>query len=194
VKAEKKLPKPQAPAPKPELVNVGGRKYSINLITPAPLGLGSQFFPAFQLLPPRTRVSAAFAASIEEHRIDPKHEDEAGEPTISFQLNQSYAIGPDGRRYARRVEQQAVAMMHAAQEDEALREQAAEERRALEESEWYQQRLNDEFALTRAKMQCLSDAHERRLAAQEFLDAEERAQEEQERAADAGSIISKGTP
>jgi hypothetical protein len=132
VKAEK-LPKPQAPAPKskPEVVNVGGRKYSINLILPAAPGLGSQFWPRGTPLPPKTLVDRKFAREIEQHRVTDA-EPAAAEPrviTLSFNPGEMYELSPDGRRYANQILRQTREQMLAQQEDDQLREQAAEERR-----------------------------------------------------------------
>jgi hypothetical protein len=84
-----------------------------------------------------------------------------------------------------------VTAAYALQADNDLREREREAREAIEHEAWHQQRLNDEFELDQAKMRCLSEAHERRLAAQEFLERERREQGQQERA-DALLTISKG--
>jgi hypothetical protein len=60
----------------------------------------------------------------------------------------------------------------AVQADEALREQAAEERRALEKSEWFQERLPDEFELSQKKMRCLEQIDRNRREAEDFLERE----------------------
>jgi hypothetical protein len=193
VKREKKTSKP-APAqtvksaPTDSEIDIGGQVYEINLITP-----GSQFWPRCTPVPSGTLVSRQFAAEIEAHRIDPDHQDEPLEPTITFQLNTSYAIGPDGRRLAKRVEQQAVAAAYALQADNDLREREREAREAVEHEEWFQERQAREIELGQKKMRCLEEIDRRRFEAEDFLAAERAQQEEQEREATIPTI-SKGTP
>jgi hypothetical protein len=79
------------------------------------------------------------------------------------------------------------------QADNALREQAAEERRAIEESEWFKQKQADEVALRRAELECMEQMHARANEAREFLERERQEREEQERE---GTVptITRGDP
>jgi len=163
-------------------VDIGGQAFDINLIMPAAPGLGSAFLPRGMPLPPKTFVPRKFAREIEEHRTRPGHEDEPGEPTCVFQSGVSYLLDSNGCRFVRNVPRQTAEMMAQARADELLREQEAEKREAIEKEQWFQQKLDDEFALSQAKMRCLNEMHQRRLEAEEFLAAERAQQEEQERA------------
>jgi hypothetical protein len=142
---QKKLSEPAPSAVAEPEVDLTGACFSINLILPG--NPGSRFWPRCTPLPPETRVSAKFAREIEEFRIDPRREDEPLEPTLVFQTGVSYSVDAQGRRRGRRVEREAVELMRARQADELLHEQLMEEKRAIEESEWFQARQVREIEL-----------------------------------------------
>jgi hypothetical protein len=136
-------------------------------------------------LPAGTLVTQKFAAEIEAHRVNDAKPDEATGPrliTLSFDPNTTYELDVNGRRYANRVLRQTREQMLAQQEADLLHEQLMAERAEYEESEFFKQKMEDDAALREARLKCLNEMHERAEQAREFLAAEERQRQEQERA------------
>jgi hypothetical protein len=183
--AKNKPPKPAQQVQEPAaaemgIVDLAGRVYLTNLILPGKPGAGSEFHPMRTPLPLGTFVSREFAAQIENDRFDPEREEEPGEPTATFLSGVSYTIDELGRLRGPRIVRETRQEMLAQQKADILHEQLLAERAEYEKSEFYREKAEDDAASRSARIACLNQMHERRLAAADFL-AAERAAEEQER-------------
>jgi hypothetical protein len=162
------------------MIDVAGQTFRIGIIT------DKNYYQPLRPLPDGLKLERAFFERIQEHLVDAEAERaaaaESRELTLTFDPNTLYGLDGAGRRYAQKVLQQTREQMLAQQEADLLHEQLMAERAAYEESEFYQQKMADDAAVREARLKCLNEMHERAEQAREFLAAEERQRQEQERA------------
>jgi isopropylmalate/homocitrate/citramalate synthase len=120
--AENKRSRAQAPKPKPELVDVGGRTYRTGILA------NDMVYPALEPLPEGLKLEAEFLAKLEDDRIEASDaaDDEAlGPKTLTRKIGVMYsADNREVRSYERYVQREKRRLQAEAEQDDEIVKEA----------------------------------------------------------------------